>query len=87
MKNIEVFKQFSRNMALALGAFAVMWGAAMLSEHFLGNSLYLILAMFIVLFVALTWMMSASQVESKDRDQQRQQAERERKTQRRMLTE
>ena len=87
MKNIEVVKQFALNMALALGAFAVMWGAAMLSDRYLGESLYAFLALLIVFFVAMTWTMSASQVESRHREQQRQQEAAKRKHQRQMLTE
>lgn len=87
MKNIEVFKQFAFNMALALGAFATLWGAATLSERYLGESLYAILALLIVFFVAITWTMSASQVRSKQHELKRQQAQAELKKQKQMLTE
>ena len=87
MKNMAVLKQFSLNMALALGTFAVMWGAAMLSERYLGESLYAFLALLIVFFVLMTWTMSASQVQSRQREQRRQQEAAERKHQRQMLTE
>ena len=87
MKNMAVLKQFSLNMALALGAFAVMWGAAMLSDRYLGESLYAFLALLIVFFVAMTWSMSASQVQSRQRELERQKESAERKHQRQMLME
>ena len=63
MENIKVLKRFVRNAAITVAVLAVCLYTAHLSEEYLNNSAYPLMALCLGMLVWLLWGISRSQLE------------------------
>lgn len=70
MKNIAVLKKFLSYMAVAVIGGALFLGIMKLTSMYFGDPYYGLIGMLGLVFIWFTWSMSASQVESEQREAQ-----------------
>jgi len=70
MKNIAVLKKFLSYIAVAVIGGALFLGIMKLTSMYFGDPYYGLIGMLGLAFIWFTWSMSASQVESEEREAQ-----------------
>jgi len=70
MKNIAVLKKFLSYIAVAVIGGALFLGIMKLTSMYFGDPYYGLIGMLGLTFIWFTWSMSASQVESEEREAQ-----------------